>query len=197
MLLYSIEVSQLQKCFFLSTSQISQEEPFGSTQYGVRCISLGPWRNRHQERIRCARDSLGVTPVKERGWSRRGYPVKEGGKKNWLKRVLDFSTALRKFSQANGVLRKAPHWRSPTSLKNGLALGSLLDSVICWEQPAGWKRRLSRMQCWIQSTAAGAIGQLCLLKQEIWDVLSYAPPQWATFGQRRTQGSNQRTCLHD
>ena len=63
--------------------------------------------------------------------------MKEGGKKNWLKRVLDFSTALRKFSQANGVLRKAPHWRSPTSLKNGPALGSLLGSVICWEQPVG------------------------------------------------------------
>lgn len=76
-------------------------------------------------------DILVKTPVRKEEGARGGDPVKEKGKKGGIRRVLDFSTSLRKFGQANGgSLRRAAHHRGPTSTKNWPTLGSWLHSVI-------------------------------------------------------------------
>lgn len=91
-------------------------------------------------------------------------------KKGWIRRILDVSTNLRKFSQANGESLSQSRLSKEFHISQEQDCHSIFVVLSHWLGMADGKCGLSGMQCWIQSIAAGVVHQLCPLKQEIWVV---------------------------
>lgn len=169
-----------------------EAEPHVPPSTGLRLSVWVLWEA-DTEMVWTCRRFIGGTPVGERGRSQTRWPYEgereEGVNKKSLRsqpkarnvqpgpsRVHD----ERRPSVESLIWRRGLHW--------------ILVTCSHWLGAAGRKCGLSGTQGWTHSAVAGAVDQLCSLKQGIWVARSH---QHATAGWMRIQVSNERARFHN